>query len=261
MTLELFATNAAVIAALMLGLWLLSLPIRNASIVDIFWGCGFVVIAWISLLMTDPATSRGWLIVALATVWGLRLSGHLARRNIGEPEDHRYRAMRENQGRWFPLLSLLTVFLLQGVVMLVVSLPLQAAVRADRPLNVLDAFGAAIWLVGLIFESVGDWQLARFKSQPDNRGQVLDHGLWRYTRHPNYFGDFLVWWGLFLVAAAGGGWWTVVSPLVMSVLLMKVSGVALLEKDIHQRRPDYAEYVRRTSPFFPWPPRQESPPA
>jgi steroid 5-alpha reductase family enzyme len=139
----------------------------------------------------------------------------------------------------------------------VISLPLLAAVNSTTPLGWLDAIGAAVWLLGMVFEAGGDWQLARFKADPANRGKVLDSGLWRYTRHPNYFGDFCVWWGLFLIALAGGGWWSVIGPLVMSGLLLKVSGVVLLEKDIGERRPAYRDYVRRTSAFFPAPPRAE----
>jgi steroid 5-alpha reductase family enzyme len=144
--------------------------------------------------------------------------------------------------------------------MWVVSLPVQVGQLAGPPASWLDALGATVWTVGFVFESVGDYQLARFKANPAHQGQVMDRGLWRYTRHPNYFGDFLVWWGLYLVAAAGGGWWTIVSPLLMSVLLMRVSGVALLERTIGQRRPAYAAYAARTNAFFPWPPRKGNAP-
>jgi steroid 5-alpha reductase family enzyme len=174
---------------------------------------------------------------------------------LGKGEDARYRQMREYFGPRFWLLSLPVVFWLQAVLTIVVSLPLVGGQFSSRSFWWLDGAGALVWLVGLLFESIGDWQLSRFKANPANRGKVLDQGLWRYTRHPNYFGDFLVWWGLFLVAAAGGAWWTVVGPLVMSWLLIRVSGVTLLEKTITSRRPGYAEYQRRTSAFFPLPPR------
>jgi steroid 5-alpha reductase family enzyme len=165
--------------------------------------------------------------------------------------------MRENHGPQFWWVSLFTVFLLQAVILWFVSMPLQvAAVKgASHSLGGLDAAGIVAWCLGFVFESIGDWQLARFKADPASAGKVLDRGLWRYTRHPNYFGDFCVWWGLYAIAAAGGAWWTIGSPLVMSFLLLKVSGVSLLESTIVDRRPEYAEYQARTNAFFPGPPR------
>jgi steroid 5-alpha reductase family enzyme len=165
--------------------------------------------------------------------------------------------MRAHRGDRFPLASLFTVFLLQGALMWVVSLPLQAGAArgASAPLGLLDAAGVTVFAVGLAFEALGDAQLARFLADPAHRGQVMQSGLWRYTRHPNYFGDALVWWGLGLVAAAAGAAWSLVGPALMTFLLVRVSGVSLLEKDIGERRPGYAEYVRRTSAFLPRPPR------
>ena len=182
-------------------------------------------------------------------------------RNLGKKEDYRYQEMRRRQGDRFAMTSLWTVFGLQGVLMWVVSLPVQVGqVPATPPsLTWIDYLGAAVWLVGLLFESVGDWQLARFKADPANKGKVMDRGLWRYTRHPNYFGDFLVWWGLYLIALATGvAWWTVIGPIVMSILLIRVSGKAMLEKTIGKRRPGYDDYIRRTSGFFPMPPKRAS---
>jgi steroid 5-alpha reductase family enzyme len=252
----LLLANLAIVSVCMFGLWLVSLLLRDASIVDIFWGLGFVIVAWFTYLAVDSPSWRSLLLAGLATVWGCRLSGYLAWRNLGKDEDHRYRAMRERYGSQFPLVSLFSVFALQGAVMWVVSLPLQLGQQSERPLGWLDAAGFALWLVGIFFETVGDWQLARFKANPENRGRVMDRGLWRYTRHPNYFGDFLVWWGIFLVAVSGsGGWWMLVSPVVMSVLLMRISGVTLLESSLKKSRPGYEEYIRRTSAFFPRPPK------
>lgn len=254
-------TNALIIAALMLAAWLLSLPLRDVSIVDILWGAGFVVVAWASMLQAD-AIGAGrigpWLILGLTTLWGLRLSAYLAWRNHGRPEDRRYAAMRDNWGRAFPAVSLITVFGLQGLVMWIVSLPVQLGIAASAaPQAGLIVPGVLLWSVGMIFETVGDWQLARFRAEPANAGKVFDGGLWRYTRHPNYFGDFCVWWGLFLAGVAcGAPWWTIVGPIVMSVLLVAVSGVTLLEHDLQQRKPEYANYMRRTNSFFPGPPRQ-----
>lgn len=255
---ELFLANAAAVAALMLLVWSISLAVRDVSIVDIAWGLGFVLIAWTTFLLFEGHPSRKLLIVSLVTIWGLRLAGYLAWRNIGKGEDYRYRKMRARFGKSFAFTSLFIVFGVQGVVMWVVSLPVQAGqvVASGSGLTWLDALGAGVWAVGLFFESVGDFQLARFKADPANEGHVMDRGLWRYTRHPNYFGDFVVWWGLYLIALAGGAWWSFVGPLVMSVFLMRVSGVTLLERNLKQRRPGYEEYVRRTSAFFPMPPHQ-----
>ena len=249
-------TFAAIIAS-MSALWLVSVVKRDASVVDPFWGTGFVLVAWLAWTLNASANSRSLWLVGLATVWGARLSLFLLWRNWGHGEDRRYAAMRARRGRNFWLTSLATVFLLQGAILWFVSLPIQVALVSDspRPIGWLDATGAAIWGIGLFFETVGDWQLARFRRDPANAKRVMDRGLWRYTRHPNYFGDFCVWWGLYLVSAAGGAWWTIGSPLAMSILLMRVSGVALLEGTIRDRRPEYADYQARTNAFFPGRPK------
>jgi steroid 5-alpha reductase family enzyme len=257
---ETLLSSAAAIAVLMIGTWLVSLPVRNASIVDLIWGFGFVVVAWTTALGLDEGglEGRSLVLTVLTTIWGLRLSGYLAWRNIGKGEDFRYVAMRKKHGSAFPLVSLATVFLLQGVLMWVVSLPVQAGQHSSAPFGVLAWLGMASWAVGLVFETVGDAQLARFKADPDNKGKVMTGGLWRYTRHPNYFGDFMVWWGLFLIAIDGGladTWWSVIGPAIMTALLMKYSGAGLLESTITNRRPGYAEYISRTNGFFPGPPK------
>jgi steroid 5-alpha reductase family enzyme len=258
---SLFLTNLAVITSIMVVLWLVSLAITNASIVDIFWGPAFAIVAWLSFWRADGQGTRDWLLAVLTSVWGLRLGGYLAWRNLGHGEDPRYRAMRASIGKHFGLISLATVFGFQGLLVCLVSLPVQAGQRAPAldQVTLLQALGVAFWCVGILFEAVGDLQLARFRANPANAGAVMDRGLWRYTRHPNYFGDFMVWWGLYLVAVSDvaglrGLGWTVVGPAIMSFLLMRVSGVPLLERSLKQRRPGYEDYVRRTSAFFPWPP-------
>jgi len=257
-----FAVTAATVGVVMAAGWLASLRLRDASIVDPLWGITYVAAAWAVWLWdaSVTVTARTWLMLVMVTVWGLRLGGHLSARKWGEPEDYRYAAMRARRSRrTFTWWSLVTVFGLQGGMIVVVSLPVQAVVGAsgDPPgLGPLDWLGCAVWAAGLAFETVGDEQLRRFKSDPANRSAVLDRGLWRYTRHPNYFGDFCVWWGVYLVAAAGGGAWTIAGPVVMSVLLVRVSGVRMLESTIADRRPGYAGYVRRTSAFVPLPPRR-----
>jgi steroid 5-alpha reductase family enzyme len=257
---ELIATNLAVIMACMLLLWLASLPLRNASIVDIFWGPGFAVVAVVTLLVTDGHAPRQWLLAAMTATWGLRLGTYLAARNIGHGEDARYARWRQrivDKGGDFRLYSLPWIFGLQGLLIIIVSLPVQVGQLAAEParLGPLAWVGLVVWTVGFLFEAVGDWQLRRFKSDPANRGKVMDRGLWRYTRHPNYFGNACLWWGIWLAACdAPSAAWTAIGPLLMTFLLMRVSGVTLLEKSLRQTKPGYAEYVRRTSAFLPLPP-------
>ena len=251
--------SAAAVGALMLAMWLISVAIKDASIVDIIWGPGFVLVAWVAFVVGDGSSARRTLLAILVSIWGLRLGGYLAKRNLGKGEDYRYQAMREKHGARFSLVSLYTVFGIQGLLMWIVSLPVQVAATDPTPsdLGLLDVAGVVAWLIGLTFEAVGDAQLARFKADPANKGAVMDRGLWRYTRHPNYFGDFMIWWGIYLVAlSTGSAWWTFIGPVVMSTLLMRVSGVAMLEKTIGSRRPGYDEYAARTSAFFPRPPKR-----
>lgn len=247
----------AAVAVVILATWLLSLLLRDASVIDPVWGPAFVIVAVIAALAGSGAPARRWLLLALTAVWGLRLGLHLTRRKLHErDEDRRYRAMREAHPRNFAIWSLGWVYLVQGILVVVISLPLQVAAQRAPALGWLIAPGLLVYATGLAFEAVGDEQLRRFKSDPQNRGRVMDRGLWRYTRHPNYFGDACVWWGLWLVAVqAGATWWTVISPLVMSLLLVRISGKGLLERDIGERRPGYADYIRRTSGFLPLPPR------
>ena len=250
----LIATLLATLALLSL-VWLISLIKRDASIIDPFWGAGFVLVSWIAWGLNRPASGRALWLAVLVTVWGTRLSLYLLWRNWGHGEDRRYQAMRNYWRDRFWWVSLFTVFWLQATLLWIVSLCVQVGIAGEpgSTLTVWDVFGGLLWLVGFAFEAVGDWQLARFKSDPANSRRVMDRGLWRLTRHPNYFGNFCVWWGLYLIAVAGGAWWTVFSPLVMSLLLLKVSGVTLLEKTIEERRPDYARYQARTNAFFPGP--------
>ena len=188
-------------------------------------------------------------------IWSLRLSIYITARNRGKPEDYRYKTIRANNDPGFAFKSLYIVFGLQGVLAWLVALPLLPAIASDSALTTLDLVAATLWLVGFIFEAVGDYQLSRFKAREDSKGRVLDTGLWRYTRHPNYFGEFCIWWAFYLFAVTSGGWWTIVSLILLSLLLLKVSGVAMLEKTISKRRPKYDEYIRRTNAFFPGPRR------
>ena len=259
---DVLASTALAIVILMVVAWLISLPAGNASIVHGFWGLGFVLIGWVAWAVGDGDTNRSDLLVAMVSIWGVRHSVHAWYRNLGQGEDHHHRSMRQRTGANFAIFSLFTVFLSRGAVVWVVSLPIQLAVTPLEPrVSALAIVGVAIWGVGFFFATVGDAQLARFRADPTNDGKVLDWGLWRYTRHPNYFGDFCVWWGIWLVAAetpdARIG---VVGPLLMSVLLLRNSGIRILKPQLHQptlhqHRVDYDDYVARTSPFIPRTPR------
>jgi steroid 5-alpha reductase family enzyme len=248
-----------VTALAMFALWLVSLALKDASIVDVFWGPGFALIgitAW--NLGEGGHPDRAALSTLLVAIWGLRLGTYLLWRNWGSGEDPRYQAMRRFWGDRFGRVSLFTVFGLQAALMWFVSLPVQIVhVSGQSGLGLLDGLGVALFATGLLFESVGDFQLARFRADPASRGKVMDLGLWRYTRHPNYFGDSLAWWGLFTIALATPlGPFTLLSPALMTFLLLRISGVALLERSIAKRRPDYVDYARRTSAFIPMPPRE-----
>jgi steroid 5-alpha reductase family enzyme len=236
--------------------WLFSLFKRNVSIVDSLWAPMFILLGLCYSSGAAPADPRTLLVVGLVTAWGLRLAAYITWRNWGHGEDRRYREIRSRNEPHFALKSLYLVFGLQALLASVISLPLLGAMRGSRPLGMLDAVGTIFWLTGFVFEAGGDWQLARFKADPVNQGRVMDRGFWRYTRHPNYFGDFAVWWGFYFIALGAGAWWSIAGPLVMSILLMRVSGVTLLEKDIGDRRPGYADYARRTNAFFPGKPRR-----
>jgi steroid 5-alpha reductase family enzyme len=256
---QIYGAGFAVIIAFMSLLWLISLRLKNSSIVDIFWGTGFAIVCWLYFALTPSGfLPRKLLVSTLVAIWGLRLSIHILRRNWGKGEDLRYQKWRNETGSSWWWQSYLRVFLLQGVLLWIISIPLLSAQYPAIPahLGILDLFGVLVWLVGFYFEVAGDAQLAHFKANPANKGKVLDRGVWRYTRHPNYFGDSAQWWGYFLIAASAGGWWTVFSPIGMTFLLVRVSGVALLEKALGTR-PGYQEYMDRTSAFVPWFPRHK----
>lgn len=235
--------------------WAVSLAKRDVSIVDSVWSVMILLAGVVYAALAPNLNERAGLVLALTALWAVRLAAYITWRNWGEGEDHRYQTIRARNEPNFEWKSLYLVFVLQAVLAWIVSLSLLAAITSARPWSWLDTLGVAVVLFGIAFETVGDAQLAAFKSTLENRGKVMDRGLWRYTRHPNYFGEFCVWWGFYLMALSAGGWWAIVSPLMMSVLLLKVSGVALLEKDIGERRPAYRDYVARTNAFFPGPPR------
>ena len=259
--LTIYVLTGGVILGLMILLWLLSLWLKDSSIVDIFWGTGFVIAGWVYFSLTkDGFLARKLLIAVITTIWGLRLSIHIFIRNAGKGEDFRYRKWRGEAGSVWWWRSFFKVFLLQGILMWIISAPLLGAQISPLPakLTWLDYLGALTWLVGFFFEAVGDWQLARFKANPANKGKLLTTGLWRYTRHPNYFGDATQWWGFYLIATAAGGWYTIFSPVVMTFFLRQVSGVAMLEKTLKNTKPGFQEYVETTNAFIPWFPRKNN---
>ena len=243
------------------ALWVVSLLRRDASVADPAWGPGFAGVAGAAALAARPLDARGVLVLVLVVAWALRLGVHLLGRNLSHGEDPRYAAMRASWGPRFAWVSLFTVFLLQGALLWIVSLPLQAAIgRANGggALGPWDALGAALVVTGATLEAVADAQLRAFRRDPESRGRVLDTGVWAWSRHPNYFGDALMWWGFGCIALATGAWAALAGPLLMNVLLVRVSGVAMLERDIAERRPEYRAYIARTPAFVPWPPRHRT---
>lgn len=238
--------------------WLLSVLKKDVSIVDSMWSLMILLAGLVFYIQTDNDHARKTLVLILLVIWALRLSLHITWHHYGKPEDYRYQRIRANNQPNFAFKSIYIVFGLQAVLGLVVSLPILAAINSDAPLGWLDFAGITLWLIGMFFEAVGDWQLAAFKAKPESKGKVLDDGLWRYTRHPNYFGEACIWWGFFLIALSAGGWWSLLSPLLMTFLLLKVSGVAMLEKDIGERRPAYADYIKQTNAFIPGLPRSNN---
>lgn len=258
MTVYLIALGAILAVAALA--WVVSVLIENVSFVDSLWSLFFLLAAIVFAVELESFSTRSALVLALVAIWALRLSLHIAVRNRGEPEDHRYQTIRANNEPGFVVKSLYIVFGLQGVLAWIIAAPLLPAMASTAGLGALDYIAVALWLFGFFFEAVGDYQLSRFKADPDSSGRVLSTGLWRYTRHPNYFGEFCIWWAFWLFAVAAGAWWTVFSPLLMGFLLLRVSGVAMLERTIEERRPEYTEYVRSTNAFFPGPAREHSSP-
>jgi len=257
--LGLFLQACLPILVLVTLLWVLSVIVKNVSIVDLFWGFGFVVVNAFYAFMSSEMTTRKILVLVLVSVWGLRLSIYLAWRNLGKGEDFRYREFRRKYGPeryWW--VSYFQTFLLQGVLMMIVSLPLLAvnAGTGTNPIGIIDFIGVLVWVTGFTFEAGGDLQLARFKGNPKNKGKVLNTGFWKYTRHPNYFGDSAAWWAYALFSLAAGGYWQIIGSVIMTLLIIRISGVALLEKTLVDTKPEYRDYIRKTSAFMPWFPKK-----
>ena len=255
----LFAKAAIAILISITLIWILSVYLKDASIVDIFWGFGFVIVNSIYFYLSEDLYLRATLLFFLVTVWGLRLTIYLAYRNIGKGEDFRYQEFRKHYGEhryWW--VSFFQVFLLQGFLIVIVSLPLFGVnfYTKSNELIWLDYVALVLWIIGFIFEAFGDFQLTKFKSNPNNKGKVLDQGLWKYTRHPNYFGDTMVWWSYGLFCFASGSYWPILGSILMTFLIVKVSGVSLLEKSLNNTKPKYRDYIAKTNSFFPWFPKK-----
>lgn len=234
--------------------WLLSLIRKNVTHVDSMWSLFFVLAASTTaafVLFVYPAPARLTLVLACVTIWALRLFVYLTWRNWGPHEDSRYVKIRQNNHPHFWLKSIVIIFAFQGLLAWVISISLHAAIAAINPLNGLDYAALALFAFGLIWETLADLQLSRFKAIVSNKGKVLNTGVWQYSRHPNYFGECCVWWAFYLFALAGGAWWAIISPILMTLLLLKVSGVSLLESTITERRPAYVDYIKNTNAFFP----------
>lgn len=247
-----FGQGLVVIISCLTALWLLSVALKDSSIIDIFWGAGFVIVVWFYELSSGLSDARSLVFCSIVTIWGLRLSIHLAARNIGKGEDYRYKEWRKESGKNWWWVSFFRVFLLQGVLLWLISSLYAPALSSEfSELQILDYVGIGIWVIGFIFEAVGDWQLTQFRKNTANKGKVLQTGLWSRTRHPNYFGDAMQWWGYFLFACTNEQYLYVFSPLLMTFLLMQVSGVTLLEKKLTETKPQYADYLKRVPAFFP----------
>lgn len=255
---HIFFQGFILIMVMMTLLWIVSIIVKNVSIIDLFWGLGFVLTSGFYFLKTEGSENRKILVLVLVALWGLRLSLYLAWRNIGEGEDFRYKNFRRNYGKSYWWISFFQTFLLQGVLMWLISAPLLGAQYSgrDNSPGILDYIGILFWIIGFIFETAGDLQLAKFKKDPANKGKVMNRGLWRYTRHPNYFGDSSVWWGFGFICMATGNYLPVLGSVLMTLIIIKVSGVSLLEKSLKVRKPEYEDYISKTSAFVPWFPKK-----
>jgi steroid 5-alpha reductase family enzyme len=240
--------------AAMAVVWVFSVGLRDASLVDRFWGLGFVLVGLFWWWLADQPVSAGWMLIPVA-LWGLRLSGYITWRNWGHGEDRRYTAMREGRSvTGFALRSLVMIFWLQASLLVVIALPIFAAVRGGEPLLPVVWAGLFVWIFGFLYEAVADAQLHRFRQDPGNRGRIMNRGLWRYSRHPNYFGEIVVWVGFGIIALGFGAWWSIPSVFLMAFLLVRVSGVRLLDEQLSKSRPGYREYCEQTPALIPRPP-------
>lgn len=251
-----FVTLAAVLFIYMRVWFVIALLKKRNDVADVAWGLGFVLLAWVSYFLARDPGIRGLLVCIMVSIWGFRLAWHIHTRNRGKVEDYRYGAWRKEWGKWFYLRSYFQVYLLQGTLLFLVAFPVLLINKSTgTALGVSDIFGFGMWIIGFFFETVGDAQLASFIKNPSNKGKIMQGGLWAYTRHPNYFGEVTQWWGLWMIGlSVPGGWLGIIGPITITLLILKVSGIPMLEKRM-QENPDFAEYKRRVSMLIPLPPR------
>jgi len=249
--------TAAAVFLYMLFMFFAALFKKDNSIVDIAWGGGFILVAVLTFFLNGDRSLRSLIVTCLVVIWGSRLALYIFIRHRGKGEDFRYAKWRKEWGQWFILRSFFQIFMLQGLLLLIISYSVILVNHSPKEsLTVLDYVGVLVWLIGFFFEAVGDYQLSKFKKSPENKGRIMKYGLWRCTRHPNYFGESVMWWGIFLIAlSVRYGWTAVISPLVITFLLLRVSGVIMLEKK-YKENDEYAEYVRETNAFLPWLPKK-----
>ncbi len=256
MSFSIYVSGLYAILVLAALTWLASVIKRDVSIVDSIWSVMIFASAFVYSSSVEPYWNRSSLVLTLVLLWALRLNLYITWRNWGEPEDARYQAIRRKYEPHFALKSLGIIFVFQALLAWIISMPLWVALTVPFKFSLFDILAVTLWTIGMLFESVGDWQLARFMTNPANRGKVMNRGLWRYTRHPNYFGECLIWWGFFLFVIPTGAWWSILSPVLLTFLLLKFSGVTMLEETIVDRRPAYREYIASTNAFIPGPPKK-----
>lgn len=236
--------------------FVVSLLKQRNDVADVAWGPGFIVVAITSSVMATELTLRALIVTTMVLIWGIRLALHIASRHAGKPEDERYAAWRREWGSTVTIRSFLQVFMLQGILLTIISIPVVMINTAPSlPFTPLDIIGISVWLAGFTFEAVSDRQLKQFVKNPTNRGKIMTGGLWRFSRHPNYFGEVTLWWGIYIVSlSVPGGWMSIIGPIMITFLILKVSGIPMLEKAF-EANPDFQQYKRQTSAFFPLPPK------
>jgi steroid 5-alpha reductase family enzyme len=251
--------QAAVIVCYMSVWFIIAQTGKRNDVADVAWGTGFIVTAVTSMILSKSVSPRGYLVLLLVLFWGIRLAVHIHMRNRGKPEDRRYKKWREEWGKHGVIRAYVQVFVLQGLLMVIISLPVTHVILfGQTSLSIIDLLGILVWMTGYAFEVIGDYQLLQYKKDPSSRGKIMKTGLWRYTRHPNYFGEVTLWWGMYVIAfSVSNGWMTIAGPLTITFLILKVSGIPLLEEK-YKDNPEFQTYKRRTSAFFPLPPGKET---
>jgi steroid 5-alpha reductase family enzyme len=250
--------SAAAVFVYMAVIFVVALFKKDNSIVDIAWGLGFILVSLMSFFLESEFAVRHIIVTVLVLIWGTRLAFHIFIRNKGKGEDFRYAQWRREWGKWFLLRSFFQIYMLQGLLLLIIAYPVILTNHSrEEGISYLDLVGVVLWVTGFFFEALGDFQLSKFKKDPGNKGKIMRFGLWKYTRHPNYFGEAVMWWGIFLVALSVKlGWTAIISPLLITFLLLRVSGVAMLEKKYVGNK-EFEEYAKKTSAFFPWFPKKD----